>query len=159
MVMRHHAARIATGILLAAAQPMAAGAADTPDPPVSGLYHLEGIDEDVARGDFMDCLDAASGGLSLHSRVAAGGDYGFVGSLFADLYGKAGTNRLRNASLQQCMVLRGYRLMLVSEADWRRLLGVDDALQVKSGKEQADVIDALAAFAARPLPDDPALRG
>lgn len=123
----------------------------------SALFHLDGISEDVARGDLLECMTASSDALSLYSR-ASSADYGLVGSLIGGLLGSAKTNRLRNASLQQCMVLRGYRLFLVDEQVWLQILRVNDALQLKTGKEQSAIVDALAKFAATPLPDDAVFR-
>lgn len=130
----------------------------TPELARSALFHLDGVSEDVARGDLIDCMAAASGALSQYSRSAASGEYGLIGSLIGGLLGGAKTNRLRNASLQKCMVLRGYKLFLVDEPTWQATLKISDPLRLKPGKNQSVIVDALAAFASTPLPDNAAFQ-
>lgn len=124
----------------------------------SGLFHLDGISEDVARGDLLECMAASSDAMSVYSRSAASYEYGLVGSIVGSLLGGAQTNRLRNASLQKCMVLRGYKLFLVDELTWLQILKIADPLRLKSGRDQSLIVDALAAFASKPLPDHAALQ-
>jgi hypothetical protein len=121
------------------------------------LYHFDSVSEDTARGDILYCMALARPALSARSKYSSDQQYGLVGAILGDLLGRAPTNRTRNVVMQRCMVAHGYRLYRVDQSTWNRLLGVDDALKVKGEVADAGIVDALSAFASRPLPADAGL--
>lgn len=117
-----------------------------------GLYHMNGISADVARGDILYCMAFARDAYSQRSK--SGTDAGLVGAVLSGLLGAGPTSSLRNITMQKCMTAHGYHLYLVDEGTWKTLVGDDATKAIKHDRTDAATIDGLAEFASRPLPDN-----
>lgn len=140
----------ATIVLLSNAQ--VAAESNPSDGQRMSLYHAEGVSEDMVRGDLVYCFGVA--GLAMSSRTAQVGDfgYGLVGALLNSWWGSKGTKRMRAAAVDRCMLAHGYRVMRVPDELWRRTLDLDRRAKLNPANADPAVVDALAEFAAKPIP-------
>lgn len=117
------------------------------------LYHGGDVTADQVRGDLYYCFELAAPALSQRSAIAGTNQYGLLGSMINSWLGDGPTRRRRNAIVDRCMLAHGYRVIRTDEAVWRKQLGISEDVKVRPAQLDAVVIDALAEFAASPLPE------
>jgi hypothetical protein len=67
--------------------------------------------------DILECAHLASKLVSLDTQMGGGAQYGLIGAIVGGLIAKAADNGVFAASLENCMVVRGWRVVKVTDAE------------------------------------------